>query len=148
MAGTVFDPAAQGWIPLDDPGFANFIGPFWQRQDDRGWSYAFLAEGKHVNRNGIVHGGMLLSFADQAMGMTAWHASGNGPQATMQLSHQFVDAVAIGDFVEARCTVLRASRKLVYMACTLVVGERTVGSSSGVWKLIGRGQSSGSNLGD
>lgn len=133
------DPAAQGWQPYKDDGFIGLVGPLWQRSSGEGISYAFLAEPKHHNRRGVVQGGMLMTFADRAMGMTAWHANGRRPQATIQLDVHFVDAVQIGEFVEARCEVVRRTRSMMFMRGTLGVGERVVATASGVWKMLDAG---------
>ncbi len=132
-----FDPAAHGWEPYEDEGFIGLVGPLWQRPGDDGWPvFAFLAAPKHHNRRGVVQGGMLMTFADRSMGVTAWNAAGNQPHATIQLDVHFVEAVQIGDFVEARCEVVRRTRSLVFMRGTLVVGERTVATANGVWKRV------------
>jgi acyl-coenzyme A thioesterase PaaI-like protein len=60
-----------------------------------------------------------------------------GPQATVQLDVQFVEAVQIGEFVEANCRVVRRTRALVFMRAELVVGERIVATANGVWKTLG-----------
>ena len=133
-----FDPAAAGWQPYRDEGFIGLVGPFWTRQDADGTHlYAFLAEHKHHNRRGIVQGGMLMTFADRSMGMTCWYANGKRPQATVHLDVHFVDAVQIGEFVEADCKVVRRTRSLIFMSAELMVGNRVVGTANGVWKTLG-----------
>lgn len=134
-----FDPAAAGWEPYRDEGFIGLVGPFWTRRAGDRHLYAFLAEPKHHNRRGVVQGGMLMTFADRAMGMTCWHANERQPQATVQLDVQFIDAVRVGEFVEARCKVVRRTRALVFMSGELVVGTRVVATASGVWKTLGKG---------
>ncbi len=138
-AGKSVDPAIAGWRSYTDEGFIGLVGPLWQRGPEDEPSFAFLAEHKHHNRRGLVQGGMLMTFADRSMGMTAWHANGRKPQATVQLDVHFVDAVEIGEFVEARCQVVRRTRSLIFMSATLVVGERVVATANGVWKTLGAG---------
>ena len=132
-----FDPAANGWEPYKDEGFIGLIGPFWVRPWGDSFRYAFLAEDKHHNRRGVVQGGMLMTFADRSMGMTCWYANGSVPQATVQLDMQFVDAVQIGEFVEAHCKVVRRTRSLIFMDAELKVGERVVATAKGLWKTLG-----------
>jgi acyl-coenzyme A thioesterase PaaI-like protein len=132
-----FDPAAAGWEPYRDEGFIGLVGPFWMRRSGDGYRYAFMAEPKHHNRRGVVQGGMLMTFADRSMGMTCWNANERQPQATVQLDIHFIDAVQIGEFVEARCRVVRRTRSLVFMSGELVVGSRVVATASGVWKTLG-----------
>ena len=132
-----FDPAAHDWEPYQDDGFIGLIGPFWVRPWGDSFRYAFLAADKHHNRRGVVQGGMLMSFADRSMGMTCWYANGQRPQATVQLDMHFVDAVQIGEFVEAKCEVVRRTRALIFMNADLVVGTRVVATAKGIWKTLG-----------
>jgi acyl-coenzyme A thioesterase PaaI-like protein len=142
-----FDPAAAGWEPYRDEGFIGLVGPFWRRPFSDSYLYAFLAEPKHHNRRGIVQGGMLMTFADRSMGMTCWYANGRQPQATVQLDVHFIDAVQIGEFVEAKCRVVRRTRSLIFMSAELIVGPRVVATASGVWKTLGKPRSEATPIG-
>ena len=133
-----FDPAAAGWERYPDEGFVALVGPFWTRWDGDTLMFAFQAEPKHHNRRGVVQGGMLMTFADRSMGTTCWYANGKRPQATVHLDVHFVDAVQIGEFVEAKCKVVRRTRALVFMSAELVVGTRVVATGNGVWKTLGQ----------
>lgn len=135
-----FNPAHEGWTVRDDePGLMNLVGPLWQRVEDRNLAFGFLADKKHLNRRGVVHGGMLMAFADQALGLAAWEVIGGLPQATIQLDTQFIAPVAEGEFVEARAQLVRRTRTILFMRGTLVVGERTVASCQGIWKVLSAG---------
>ena len=133
-----FDPAAHGWEPYTDGGFIGLVGPFWTRTEGETHLFAFTAAQKHHNRRGVVQGGMLMTFADRALGMTAWYANERQPQATVQLDVHFIDAVQIGEFVEASCRVVRRTRSMVFMSAELVVGTRVVATANGVWKTLGK----------
>jgi acyl-coenzyme A thioesterase PaaI-like protein len=132
------DPAAAGWRQFPDEGFFGLVGPLWTRQPGDTPLYAFKAEPKHHNRRGVVQGGMLMAFADRSMGMTCWYANDKQPQATVQLDVHFIDAVQIGEFVEAKCRLVRRTRVLVFMEADIVVGERIVATAKGVWKTLGK----------
>jgi acyl-coenzyme A thioesterase PaaI-like protein len=86
----------------------------------------------------VVQGGMIMTFADRSMGMTAWYANDKKPQATVHLDVHFIDAVQIGEFVEATCRVVRRTRALIFMSAELTVGERVVATANGVWKALGK----------
>ena len=133
---TPFDPASHGWEAIADDGFIGLVGPIWQKSNGTGMQIAFLADPKHRNRRGLVHGGMIMTFADRALGMTARHATGNKPHATIQLDVHFVDAVQIGEFIEARAEVVRRTRSLIFMKADLVVGTRVVAAANGIWKIL------------
>ncbi len=131
-----FDPARAGWKIVKQNGFGALAGPIWRQGDAR---FGFLVEAKHLNFADIVHGGMLTTLADQAMGMTALRATGNKPHATIELNVQFVGAVRLGEFVEAHCEVVRLTRAIIFMQCRLLVGTRVVANATGIWKIRGEG---------
>jgi uncharacterized protein (TIGR00369 family) len=132
----IFDPARAGWKPVRPIGFGELIGPIWRQGDGR---FGFVVEARHLNFADIVHCGMLMTLADQAMGMTAQRATGGKPHATIELNIQFVGAVRLGEFVEAQCEVVRLTRAIIFMQCKLVVGTRTVANATGIWKIRGEG---------
>ena len=47
------------------------------------------------------------------------------------LDMHFIDAVQIGDFVEAKCKVVRRTHSLIFMSAELVVGARVVATANG-----------------
>ena len=137
-----FDPATLGWRPLPIGGFPAHVGPFWYRSDtgsdaDPGVPrYAMLTDTRHLNVHGIVHGGMVMTFADTGLGLTVFESGGRRPCVTVQFGCQFLDAVQAGDFVELDAEVLRRSSTVVFMRGTLRVGTRITGAVEGVWKMI------------
>lgn len=131
-----FDPAAAGWSERDAGGFTDLVGPLWARRDSEGWAYGLLAGPQHSNVHGIVHGGMLMTLIDNALGLTVWEATGRQPAVTMQLNTQFIAAARPGDFIEARGEVLRVARSVVFVRGVLSVRGETVLAADGVWKVI------------
>ena len=131
-------PADQGWRPIDSSGLMSTLGPLWTRSLPDGRPvYALTAEERHLNRAGIVHGGTLMSFLDEAMGLTSWHGTGRRRQVTIQLDTHFVSAAKAGDRLEADCRIVRHTRSLVFLGGELKVGTRLVATAHGVWKFLG-----------
>lgn len=138
-AAPPFDPATAGWKRLRPDGYPALIGPFWFRRDAEGsgFRYGFTAEARHLNMGGVVHGGMLMSFADDVLGMTVWEAAGRKPCTTVQLSTQFIAPVKLGEFVEGKAEVLRTTRSVVFVRGLVAVGDRTIVHADGIWKILG-----------
>ena len=78
-----------------------------------------------------------MTFADQAMGMTARRATGDKTHATIELNMQFVDSVQLGEFVEAQCEVVRATRSMVFMQASSSSARASSRTASGIWKILG-----------
>src|ERR1700691_3408247 len=117
----VFDPASHGWEIVKNTAFGDLVGPIWRREDGEDLRFAFVVAPKHLNRAGNLHGGMLMTLADQSMAMTARAATRAKRHATIELNTQFIGAVKLGDFVEAYPEVVRATRSVVFMHVKMLV---------------------------
>ena len=130
-----FDPAAHGWKIVNNAPFGDLVGPIWKREAPA-LRWGFVVAAKHLNRSGNLHGGMLMTFADQSMAMTARQAIGAKRHATIELNTQFIDTVRLGQFVEAHAEVVRAMRSLVFMEVKMFVDGRIVVLANGIWKIL------------
>lgn len=132
-----FDPAANGWEEIvNHTAFGELVGPIWGSDDSGKPRFGFTVAPKHLNRSGNLHGGMLMTLADQAMAMAARRATGSKRHATIELNIQFVDGVKLGEFVVACPEVARATRSVVFMQAKMFVGARLVVTTSGIWKIL------------
>jgi len=132
------DPALDGWKPRALDGFFGLVGPLWTRKEGEAWAYAFLAEARHINPAGIVHGGMLTTLIDHALSAIAWEANERRPCVTVQLDVQFLSAVRPGQLVEARGRIVRQTSSLVFMQGALSVAGEEVVTASAVLKTASR----------
>jgi uncharacterized protein (TIGR00369 family) len=127
------------WQPRITNDFPHFVGPILERLEEGRRIFAFMADARHVNDRGVVHGGMLVTFADQAFGELVLDSVDRRQCATVQLNTHFIAAVQIGDLVEARSEIVRGTRSLVFIRGFLTVGERTVAAIDGIWKVLHSG---------
>jgi len=125
-----------GWEVLKTQAFGTHVGPFYRPIEGDGSTFGFWADERHGNKRGVVHGGMLMTFADQAFGELVLDAIDRRQCATIQMNTHFIAAVQIGDFVEARGEIVRVTRSLIFMRGFLVVGERNVAAIDGIWKVL------------
>ena len=125
-----------GWTTYDlKDTFDQTVGPFYFRADpDGSMRCAFRAEPKHMNAGGRMHGGCLMTFADIALFQTAYQEMEGSNGVTVQLDSTFVDAVRVGDLVEATGEVVRAGGSLIFVRGRISVEDRTVMTFSGVIK--------------
>ncbi|MCJ2118655.1 PaaI family thioesterase [Methylobacterium sp. J-001] len=131
-----FNPTFEGWTTVEDKGFIAHVGPLHVRDADG--AYAFRAEQKHANLIGVVHGGMLMSFADRALGETAMRAADGANCVTIQLEMKFIDVGRLGDWIEVHPQVVKRTGSLVFMRGDVREGTRLVASADGVWKILRR----------
>lgn len=125
------------WRRPDRVDFPNFVGPILERVDGDERRFGFMADQRHANDRGVVHGGMLVTFADHSLGELVLDSVQRRLCATIQLNIQFLSAVAVGEFVVIRGERLRGTRSLVFMRGLISVGDRSVAAVDGVWKILG-----------
>ncbi|MFB9970897.1 PaaI family thioesterase [Pseudoroseomonas cervicalis] len=130
---------AAGWRLAPGNEFLDLVGPLWARKEGDGWAYGLQTKPHHANGRAIVHGGLLVTLADNALGMTVWEATGRQPAVTMQLNTHFLATAQPGDFIEARAEILRRTRSVVFVRGVLSVGDRPILAADGIWKLLNSG---------
>jgi acyl-coenzyme A thioesterase PaaI-like protein len=125
-----------GWSIVETSGFLSLVGPLWQRVVNGEHEYAIVAQDKHHNRRGLVQGGLLMTFADRASGMTARYVSGKPTLATIQMNTHFVDSAKIGEILISKPRVVRATRSLIFTTTEVTAGNRCIATASGVFKIL------------
>lgn len=126
-------------------GFGRQIGPLYQREIIRadgapGYERAFRVMEYHTNGLGIAHGGMLMSFADMALGH-AVSFERNVYWVTVRLALDFLSGARLGEWIEGAGELLSEQDGFYTVRGRVWCGERAILAGSGVFKAIaGRDQ--------
>jgi acyl-coenzyme A thioesterase PaaI-like protein len=104
-----------GWRTWPHDTFESGVGPFYYRREADGRVVCrFVAEPRHMNGGGFMHGGCFLTFADYSCFALAEHVT-DGPAVTVNLSGDFLASAQVGDMMEATGEVTRAGGRLIYV---------------------------------
>ena len=123
-------------ISPQQSGFASQVGPFYEVKLDSGMRRALALESRHLNPEGVVHSGVLASFADFALYRAIGDEIGHELRfAAVTLNVQFLSAAKAGIWLYGEGIMLRRTRELIFANGELFTDERTVATVSGVWKL-------------
>jgi hypothetical protein len=135
-----YDPAADGWRAVASAAMPAGLGVPWAKKRGDDWIYGLLTGPEHANPNGVVHGGVLMAFADHGLSFLAWEAADRAPCTTIQLNAHFLEAIKPGEFLELRAEVTRRTRGLVFVRGLLGArdggGIRDVGAVDGIWRVL------------
>lgn len=128
------------WVTMQDEGFMGLVGPIEYRPfgADGIGHFRFKATEKHRNRAGIVHGGMLMTMADRALGYTARHKDPDRKQATIHFDMHFVRPARAGDTLQMDCQVVRETGSLAFVNGNIHANGKTIARAQGIWKIIGK----------
>ena len=122
-----------------EPGFdpaEDHIGPFYFTEEDGELHYAFEADQTHCNTHGIVHGGVLMTFADYSLCMQATNHYAEETCITVSFNSAFVSAAQIGSMVECNVVTTRKTGSMVFLTGRVFAGDETVMTFSAVVKRI------------
>jgi len=123
---------------LTDP-FEIHLGPVFETGIRGNRRFAFRVDERHVNMRGVLHGAMLMTFADLVLGQAAWDATDNAAVVTLNMQSHFVRAAYLGDLVEVAPELIRRTGSLLFLRGNFTVAGEIIFTASTVWKLIGQG---------
>jgi uncharacterized protein (TIGR00369 family) len=113
------------------------LGYLYCRRSDGEIVIAMRITEQHTNMRGIVHGGMLASLADSALGLGLTMAcEGRNSFVTVNLSTDFIDAARPGDWVEAHVHIGRIGSRVAFADCELLVDGKRILRASGVFAVM------------
>ena len=128
---------ANGWERMTGTHFNAAAGPFWLRGERGDRVAGLLSEERHGNGYvGTVHGGVLMTFADIALGTGVVDAVETRGCVTLQLQMQFTATAPIGSFLTCKPELVRRTSQIVFVRGLIMAGERTIASADGMWKLL------------
>lgn len=116
--------------------FLDLLGPIYNRRTDNELVIGFYALEKHCNARGQVHGGVLSSLADIALGYSA--ALGGEelvPLITANLNIDYAGAANKGDWVEITTDVQKVGRKMAFANCYFSVQSKRIARASAVFSV-------------
>jgi acyl-coenzyme A thioesterase 13 len=128
----------EGFVPISRTSpFTDLIGPIYQKTDESGLIIGLVAEEKHCNARGMVHGGVLGTLADIAMGYSA--AFSTQPPTRIVTTSQTVDYVGRaekGDWIEVHTDFKKVGRSIAFANCYFHVDSRRIARASAVFSVI------------
>lgn len=132
-----------GATGLVDPFEAFVFQSFKRSNADGTTSYALPLDARHDNGLGVVHGGLLMTFANSVLGLAAWGACAPGAWCvTVSQSSTFLRAARVGDLLEVTPIVTRATRSMIFTRGDFTVAGEPIFQAASVWKVTGKSVSS------
>ncbi len=121
-------------------------GPLYERFDAGVYRLGFRVEPRHCNTMGICHGGMMATFCDMLLPISAHYLSADLARRmlpTIQLQVDYLGPSPLGAWVQGEGEVLRTTRNLLFAQGLITADGEPVLRVSGVFKmgtLIGDGE--------
>jgi acyl-coenzyme A thioesterase PaaI-like protein len=131
-------PGYHDAVPLIDPFEAFVFQTFRRYNADGSTTYGLPIDDRHDNSRGIAHGGLLMTFADSALGYAAISGSAASAWAvTVSQSSTFLRGVKIGELLEVTPVITRRTRSMIFTRGDFLVGDEVAFQAASVWKVMG-----------
>ena len=116
----------------------DLIGPVYARGKGRELVLGLRCERKHCNTRGTVHGGILATLADIALGYSlAFSTEPPTAAVTASLSLDFAGAANAGDWLEATVDFQKLGKRLAFANCYISAEGQRVVRASAVFAVTG-----------
>ena len=119
-------------------GFIGVNGPLYARRRDGVFHLGFRVEARHCNPMRICHGGMMATFCDMLLPISAHVLSAEIGQRflpTINLQIDYLAPAPLGAWVQGEAQLLRATRSLVFMQGLVHADDTPVARVSGIFKI-------------
>lgn len=119
-------------------GFIAVNGPLYVKKLASGILLGFRVEPRHCNPMGICHGGMIATFCDMLLPISAHHLSEELSRRFLPTINLQVDYLAPspkGAWVQGEAQLLRSTRSLVFMQGVVTADGHNVARVSGIFKI-------------
>ncbi|HVF64897.1 MAG TPA: PaaI family thioesterase [Casimicrobiaceae bacterium] len=124
--------SAAGWKRHDSEGLMHSVGPLWTLREGSSFAYGVLADARHLNPAGVVHGGLFATLADHALTAIVWQAVDRRACVTVALDVHFLVAARPGDFIIARGRIDGGGTSLFFASGELSVKDSRVATAHAV----------------
>ena len=118
-------------------GFASRNATFYGQWANERLLLGFRVAEQHTNLGGVLHGGMLATFADTLLPYAAMYQALGGRRflPTISLQIDYLAPAAIGAWVQGSADVLRMTRNMIFMQAILTADDVPIARVSGIFKL-------------
>lgn len=129
------DIGENGWTHEPGEGFLALVGGYWIREASGQFDFGFRSRDIHRNRNDVVHGGMLLTFVDRAMGQTARLVTGAARSVTITMNASFLVSMKLDAFATITPSVVRRTKRMAFMEGKLMCDGQILADVHGIWRI-------------
>jgi uncharacterized protein (TIGR00369 family) len=115
------------------------IGPLYCRGEGVELVIGLRVEAKHCNARGTIHGGILATLADVALGYTmAFSSTPPVGLVTANLTLDFAGTARIGDWLETHVDVQKQGSRLSFANCYITADSQRIVRASAVFLVAGQ----------
>ena len=126
----------EGFLPHDRKSpVTDAWEPLFARRSERAVQLGLRVSSAHCNARGFLHGGVIASLADNAMGLSLALATGTGA-VTVNLTLDYVQSAHPGQWLQVEPRVIRAGGKLGFVDALVTADGETIARANATFRIV------------
>ena len=116
-------------------GFEQFVGPISYERGEDDLKLTFTIADHHLNGDGFLHGGMMMTLASAVLGQLARETAEGAETAPLSLNCDFVGPGRGGAAVVGTAEITRRTRTVLFASAELRAGDQLMMTVTGVYRI-------------
>ena len=117
--------------PVTDP-----WEPIWARRSEHTVQLGLQIAAAHCNGRGFLHGGLIASLADNAMGLSLAQAATGSSAVTVNLTVDYVQSAHPGQWLQIEPRIIRAGGKLGVVDALITADGETIARANATFRIL------------
>jgi uncharacterized protein (TIGR00369 family) len=118
--------------PLTDP-----WEPLYSKRTDKAVIVGLRLGKPHTNARGLIHGGLIATLADNAMGHSCGHQLGGlSSLVTIGLSVDFIGSAKVGQWLAVESDVIRTGSTICFAQCLITADDNVIARANATFRVV------------
>jgi uncharacterized protein (TIGR00369 family) len=111
--------------------------PLYSKRIERAVHLGLRLAKPHTNARGLIHGGLIASLADNAMGYSCAQATGWSTSfVTISLAVDFVGSADIGQWLAVECEVIKTGSTICFAQALIKADDVVIARANGTFRVV------------
>src|ERR1700694_2696029 len=118
--------------PLTDP-----WEPLYSKRTDKAVIIGLRLAKPHTNGRGLIHGGLIATLADNAMGHSCEHVMGGASSlVTIGLTVDFIGTAKVGQWLAVETDVIRTGSTICFAQSLIRADDVVIARANGTFRVV------------
>ena len=111
--------------------------PLYSRRTEKSVDLGLRLAKPHTNARGLIHGGLIASLADNAMGYSCAQATGwTTSFVTVSLAVDYVGSADIGQWLAVECDVIKTGSTICFAQALIKADDVVIARANGTFRVV------------
>ena len=117
--------------PLTDP-----WEPLYSKRTDKAVIVGLRLAKPHTNAHGLIHGGLIATLADNAMGYSCGHQLGGTYMVTIGLTVDYIGSAQVGQWLAVEPDVIKTGSTICFAQCLVKADDVVIARANATFRVV------------